>query len=89
MDVDGCKIVNVYKPPPARLQSLDLPVFPHSCLYAGDFNCHCADWGYNDNSLDVKCLAGWASINCLALLYNAKDPLVFTPATGTLAPIRI
>ena len=36
VDVDGYKIVNVYKPPPTRLRSLDLPVFPHPCLYAGD-----------------------------------------------------
>ena len=50
VDVDGYKIVNVYKPPPTRLRSLDLPVFPHPCLYAGDFNCRHADWGYDNNS---------------------------------------
>ena len=77
MDVDGYKIVNVYKPPPTRLQTLDLPVFPHPCLYTGDFNCRHADWGYDDNSPDGECLAGWASINCLALLYNAKDAASF------------
>ena len=38
VDVDVYKIVNVYKPPPTRLRSLDLPVFPHPCLYAGNFN---------------------------------------------------
>ena len=76
MDVDGYKIVNVYKPPSTRLRSLDLPVFPHACFYAGDFNCRHADWGYNDNTPDGECLAGWASINCLALLYNAKDDAV-------------
>ena len=43
VDVDGYKIVNVYKPPPTRLRSLDLPVFPHPCLYAGVFNCCHAD----------------------------------------------
>ena len=72
VDVDGYKIVNVYKPL-TQLRTLDLPVFPHPCLYAGDFNCHHADWGYNDNSPDGECLADWASINCLALLYNAKN----------------
>ena len=56
-----------------QLQTLDLPVFPHPCLYAGDFNCCHADWDYDDNSPDGECLAGWAIINCLALLYNAKD----------------
>ena len=55
----------------------NLPVFPHPCLYAGDFNCRHADWGYDDNSPDGECLAGWASINCLALLYNAKDAASF------------
>ena len=61
-----------------RLRSLNLPLFLHSCLYAGDFNCHHADWGY-DNSPDGECLADWASINCLAYmtLYNAKDAASF------------
>ena len=77
VDDDGYKIVNVYKPPPTRLRTLDLPVFPHPCLYAGHFNCRHADWGYDDNSPDGECLAGWASINCLALLYNAKDAASF------------
>ena len=76
VDVDRYKIVNVYKPL-TQLRTLDLPVFPHPCLYVGDFNCHHADWGYNDNSPDGECLADWASINCLALLYNAKDAARF------------
>ena len=29
VDADGYKIVNVYKPPPIRLQVSDLPVLPH------------------------------------------------------------
>ena len=59
-------------------------MFPHPCLYTRDFNCRHADWGYDDNSPDVDCLAGWASINCLAkdntmprMLYNAKDAANF------------
>ena len=43
VDVDGYKIVNVYKPPPTRLRTLELPVFPHPCLCAGHFNCCHAD----------------------------------------------
>ena len=74
VDVDSYKIV---KPLPTRLQSLDLPVFPHPCLYAGDFNCRHVDCGYNDNRLDSECLAGWASINCLSHLHNAKDSASF------------
>ena len=77
MDADGYKIVNIYKPPPIQLQTSDLPVFPHPCLYAGDFNCPHADWSYGANSVDGECLAGWASINFLALLYNPKDAASF------------
>ena len=77
VDVDGYKIVNVHKLPPTRLRSLDLPVFPDPYLYAGDFNCGHADWGYDDDSPNGERLAGGASINCLALLYNAKDAASF------------
>ena len=75
--VDGYKIVNVYKAPPTRLRSLYLPVFPHPRLYAGNLNCRHADWGYDDNNPDGKCLADWESINCLSLLHNAKDTASF------------
>ena len=34
------------------------------------------DTSSNDDD-DGECLAGWASINCLALLYNAKDAASF------------
>ena len=77
VDVDGYNIVNVYKPPLTRLRTLDLPVFPHPCLYAGNFNCRHGDWGYDNSTPDRECWAGWASINCLALLYNAKDAASF------------
>ena len=77
VDVDSYKIVNYYKPPPTRLRSLDLQKFPHPCLYAGDFNCRDVDCGYDDSNPDDECLAGWASINSLALLYNAKDATRF------------
>ena len=73
MDVDGYKIVNIYKPPPTRLQVPDLPVFTHPCLYAGDFNCPHVDWGYNTNSTDGDCLLAWASSNSFALLYDPKN----------------
>ena len=77
VNVDGYKIVNVYKPPPTRLRSLDLPVFSHSCLYAGDFYCRHADWSYDNNSPEGECLADWVSINGLALLYNTKNAASF------------
>ena len=77
VDVDGYKIVNIYKPPPTRLQVSHLPVFPHPSLYAGDFNCHHVDWGYNINNADGECLVAWASNNSLVLLHNPKDAASF------------
>ena len=86
VDIDDYKIVNVHKLPPMQLRSLDLPVFPHPCLYAGDFNCRHVHCCYDGNSPDGECLAGWESINSLALLYNAKDTSSFYSScwnTGT------
>ena len=77
VDVDGYKIVNVYKPPPIRLQVSDLPVFPHPCLYAGDFNCQPVDWGYDVISAGGECLVGWVNTNNLALLHKPKDAASF------------
>ena len=80
VDVDGYKIVNVYKSPPTRLRTLDLPVFPHPCLYAGDFNCHHADWGYDDNSLNGECLlAGQVLIVLPCYIMQGRCQLLFRP----------
>ena len=74
VDVDGYKIVNVYKPLPTRLQTLDLPVFPHPCLYAGNFYCCHADWGYDTT---VQTVSAWLDGQVLALLHNDKDAASF------------
>ena len=87
VDFDGYKIVNVNKPLPTRLQFLDLPGFSQPCLY--DFNCRHDNWGYDDNSPDGECLAGWASINYLALLYNTKDAASFSLAYFQKVAYRI
>ena len=77
VDVDGYKIVNVYKPPPTPLQTTDLPVFPHPVLYSGDFNCPHVNWGYSSNSADGECLVAWASLNGLVPLHDPKDMATF------------
>ena len=77
VDVDNYKIVNVYKPPPTRMQASDLPAFPHLCLYADDFNCHHVDWAYDNSDPDGVCLAGWASANNSTLLYSPKEAASF------------
>ena len=50
--IDGIRIVNVYKPPPAAF--CVLPVFPHPTIYSGDFNCQHRAWGYNNRHQTVK-----------------------------------
>ena len=77
VDVDNYKIVNVYKPPPTRMQASDLPAFPHPCLYAGDVNCHHVDWGYDNSNRNGECLAGWASANNFSLPYSRKKAASF------------
>ena len=77
VDFDGYRIVNVYKPPPTRLQASDLPVFPHHVLYAGDFNCPHVNWGYRTSSVNEECLVAWASLNGLVHLHYPKDEAIF------------
>ena len=52
VDVDRYKIINIYEPPPKRLQTFDLLVFPHPNLCAVGFNSLNSDWGNNKNSAD-------------------------------------
>ena len=88
VDVDGYKIVNVYKPSPTRLRTLDLPVFPHPCLYAGDFNCRHA----GVTMTTVRTVSAWLDGQVLIVLPSYIMPRtlpVFIPAAGTLAPIQI
>ena len=47
--------------------------FVHPCLYAGDFNCQHADWGYASNSPDGVYFVDCASKNGVDLLHNPKD----------------
>ena len=67
VDVDGVKIVNVYKPPAARTIPSAIPVFQHPCFYAGDFNCQHVYWDYSTTSSDGESLVDWATKSDLAL----------------------
>ena len=87
VDVDGYKIVNVYKPPPTRLRTLDLPVFPHPCLHV--FNCRHAA---GVTMTTVRTVSAWLAGQVLIVLPSYIMPRtlpVFIPAAGTLAPIQI
>ena len=85
VDVDGYRIVNVYKPPPTRLQASDLPMFPHPVLYAGDFNCPHVNRGYRVSS---ALLLGQA-LTALSLSTTQRTWPPFILAAGTLAPTLI
>ena len=86
VDVASYNIINVYKPPPWQITSSSMPTFPSPSLYAGDFNCHHVDWGYNTTNSNGEHLAAWAANNNFALLYNPKDAASFLSGrwgTGT------
>ena len=73
VDVNGLKVIKVYKPPTTQLSPTSILTYAHPCLYAGDFNCQHADWGYSSNSRDVVNLVDWANKNALDLLHNPKN----------------
>ena len=77
MVVDGYKIVNICQPPPTGLQASDLPVFPYSVLYAGDFNCPHVNWGYKTSSADGECLVAWSSLNGIVPFHDPKVVATF------------
>ena len=77
LDVTGCKIINVYKPPRSRLTPTTILTFPHPSLYVGDFNCQHVNCGYNTTSPDSESLDPSATCNNLGLLYNPKQTASF------------
>ena len=83
--IDGVRIVNVYKPPPAMFNGL--PAFIHPTIYAGDFNCQHNDWGYSYTTRNGDALSDWAFEADLSLLYNNNNRIPFTQADGKVVPI--
>ena len=89
VDVDGYKIVNVYKPPPTRLRTLDLPVFPHPVFTLAILTVAMLT---GVMMTTVRTVSAWLAGQVLIVLpcYIMPRTLpVFIPAAGTLAPIRI
>ena len=89
VDVDGYKIVNVYKPPPMQLQTLDLPVFPHPCLYVAILTVVMLT---GVTMITVWTVSAWLAGQVLIVLPSYIMPRmlpVFILAAGTLAPIQI
>ena len=75
--VQETTVVNVYKPPPSRLEQGSLPDSPAPAVYAGDFNCWHTDWGYKSSTQDGEFLAEWFSSADAVLLFDPKEPSSF------------
>ena len=89
VDVNAYKIVNVYKPPPTRLRSLDLPVFPHPVFMLEILTVVMLNWV---TMITVRSVSAWLAGQVLIVLPSYIMPRtlpVFTPAAGTLASTRI
>ena len=89
VDVDGYKIVNVYKPPPTRLRSLDLPVFLTPVCTLAILTVAMLT---GVMMTTVRTVSAWLTGQVLIVLpfYIMPRTLpVFIPAGGTLALIQI
>ena len=89
VDVDGYEIVNVYKPPPTRFRSLDLPVFPTPIFMQAILTVVLL---IGVTMITVWTVSAWLTGQVLIVLPSYTMPrtlLVFIPAAGTLAPIQI
>jgi len=79
IEVAGCKIINVYKPPRSQLTAATVLLFPHPSLYVGDFKCQHVNWEDNTASTDGESLDSWATSNNFGLLYNQNRQFLFSP----------
>ena len=89
VDADGYKILNVYKPLPTRLQTLDLPVFAHPIFTLAILTVVMLT---GVTIITVRTVSAWLAGQVLIVLpaYIIPRTLpIFIPAAGTLAPIRI
>ena len=89
VDVDGYKIVNVYKLPPTRLRTLDLPVFPHPVFTLAILTVVMLTAATRTT---VRMVSAWLAGQVLIVLPSYIMPRtlpVSIPAAGTLAPIQI
>ena len=69
--------VNVYKPPPSRLEQCSLPDSTAPAVYAGDFNSWHNDWGFKHSTQDGEFLAEWFSSADTMYLFDPKEPYSF------------
>ena len=89
VDVDGYKIINVYKPPTTRLRSLDVPFFLTPIFTLAILTVVML---IGVTMITIRTVSAWLAGQVLIVLPSytmARTLPVFTPAAGTLAPIQI
>ena len=89
VDVNGYKIVNVYKPPPTRLRTLDLPCFLTPVFTLAILTIVMLT---GVTTTTVRKVSAWLDGQVLIVLPSyimSRTLPVFIPAAGTLAPIQI
>ena len=89
VDVDGYKTINVYKPRPKRLRTLDLPVFLISVCTLAILTVVMLT---GVTTTTVRTVSAWLVGQVLIVSPSYIMPRtlpVFIPAAGTLVPIRI
>ena len=77
IDIDGCKIVNIYKPPPATITRRNLPTVTGPTIVCGDLNSRNTAWGYPDTNPNGHSITCWDDGVGLHLLYDKKDHPTF------------
>lgn len=75
--VGDFSITNVYKSPQATWSDPVLNIQPHPAIYAGDFNSHHTEWGYNTDDVNGEMVNSWSSFGELQLIYDPKDKKTF------------
>jgi len=88
VEVAGCKIINVYKPPRSRFTPSAIPTFPHPSLYVGDFNCQHVNRGYNRTSPEAKAWTPGQHPTILDCCIIQRKQPVSSLADGTSAPTQ-
>lgn len=78
--VASFNVTNVYKAPSSTWSDSVLKTFPHPAMYAGDFNSHHNEWGYNDIDDNGERVVEWATNSELHLVFDPKDKCTFFSA---------
>ena len=77
IEINNIQIINIYHPPAAELDTLQLPDTKPTCIIFGDFNCRREIWDYSNTDKNGVHLANWYSLSNLHNLYGPKQSPTF------------